>query len=90
LSGYDDDELAEVMPEIERAEDLRKLMGLSSIHVLNAAKDETAYIGFEFGCTWDCEHGLGVMTHRTRVVEIGGADSSFLAWIAKRDAELDK
>jgi hypothetical protein len=26
------------------------------------------------------------MTHGTRVVKVGGADTSFLAWIAERDA----
>jgi hypothetical protein len=63
------------------------LIGLSSVHVLSVAKDGIAYIGFEFGCTWDGEHGLGVMTHRDRVIEVGGADTSFLAWIAEQDAE---
>jgi hypothetical protein len=30
------------------------------------------------------EHALGLMTHGTRVV-VGGADTSLLGWIAKRD-----
>jgi hypothetical protein len=30
------------------------------------------------------------MTHRDRVVEVGGADAAFLEWIAERDAEGDK
>jgi hypothetical protein len=84
--GYDDDEAAELMPEIERPKQLRKLIGLSEVHVLNVAKVGIAYIGFEFGCTWDSEHGLGVMTHRDRVIKVGGADTSFLAWIAEEDA----
>jgi hypothetical protein len=85
--GYDDEEAAELMPEIEQAEQLRTLIGPSNVHVLSVAKDGIAYIGFEFGCTWDGEHGLGVMTHRDRVVEVGGADTSFLAWVAERDAK---
>jgi hypothetical protein len=84
---YDDEEAAKLMPELGRAEELRLLMGLSNVHVLNVVKDGLAYIGFEFGCTWDEEHGLGVMTHRDRVVEVGAADTSFLAWVAERDAE---
>ena len=44
-------------------------------------------MGFKFGCTWDDEHGLGVMTHRGHVVEVGGADTAFLEWIAEADAE---
>jgi len=87
---YDEEEVAELMPDIERAEQLRGLIGLSHVHVLNVAKDGIAYIGFEFGCTWDDEHGLGVMTHRGRVVEVGGADTSFLEWIAGQDAESNE
>lgn len=85
--GYDEEEAAELMPEIEQAEQLGSLIGLSGIHVLAVAKDGFAYVGFEFGCTWDDEHGLGVITHRDRVVAVGGADASFLAWIARWDAE---
>ena len=77
--AYDpgEEESDELMPPIDRAEQLKGLIGLSSIYVLRAAKDGVAYVGFEFGCTWDEEHGLGVMTHRDRVVELGQADASF-------------
>jgi hypothetical protein len=47
-------------------------------------KDGFAYAGYQFRCTWDQEHGLGIMTHRDRIIEIGGSDSSF-AWV--RDPE---
>jgi hypothetical protein len=76
--GYDDDEAEELMPEVTEAGQFRDLLGLSSVHVLPVVRDRTAYVGFEFGCTWDPEHGLGVMTYRGRVVEVGGADTSFL------------
>ncbi len=85
--GYEDEEAAELMPDIERPGQLRPLIGLSDVHILNVAKGGIAYIGFEFGCTWDEEHGLGVMTHQERVVEVGGADTSFLEWIAEQDVE---
>ena len=45
------------------------------------------YAGFEFGCTWDDEHGLGVLMHGTRVVKIGGADTAILLWLAKQDRD---
>jgi hypothetical protein len=81
-----DDEDDSCCPEIDRPEQLKELIGLSIVHVLTVARDGTAYVGFEFGCTWEREHGLGVMTHRDRVIRVGGADASFLAWIAERDA----
>ncbi|MHC5541266.1 DUF6985 domain-containing protein [Singulisphaera rosea] len=73
------------LPDIESPEDLKKLIGLGIIHVLPVAKDGIAYLGFEMGCTWDGEHGLGVMLHKDRTVDVGGADTSFLEWIAEAD-----
>jgi hypothetical protein len=75
--GYEDDELAELMPEIDRVEDFRALIGLSTVHVHSREKDGLAYVGFEFGCTWDVENGHGVFTHGNRVITVGAADLSF-------------
>jgi hypothetical protein len=46
-----------------------------------------AYVGLSFSAQWDHEHDAGVMIHGNRVVDVGGADTSFLEWIAERDAE---
>lgn len=75
------------LPEITEPSGLRSLMGLSDVHVLHVAKDNVAYIGFEFGCEWEEEHGAGVMTHLGRIVNVGHSDSAFVEWIAERDAE---
>jgi hypothetical protein len=81
---FDEDE-QEFMPAIKKIADLRKLIELENIHVLSEAKEGQAYVGFEFRCKWDEEHGLGIMTHKSRIVALGGADVSFLEWIAKKD-----
>ncbi|MBP6699541.1 MAG: hypothetical protein KA175_18115 [Flavobacteriales bacterium] len=73
------------MPEVYQTGDFRKLIGLSSIHLMNAQRDGLAYVGYEFGCSWDEEHGLGLMLHGNRVVDLGHADSSFLTWVAEED-----
>jgi hypothetical protein len=85
--GYSGQEKADLMPDVRAAEDFRNLIGLHSVNVHPLQKDGIPYVGFEFGCTWDDEHGLGVLMHGTRTVEIGGADTSILLWIAKGDAE---
>jgi hypothetical protein len=85
--GYSGEEKAELMPDIKSTEDLRTLIGLHSVNVHPVQKDGIPYIGFEFGCTWDNEHGLGILMHGTRTAEIGGADAAILLWIAERDAE---
>ena len=86
--GYEDDEKEEYMPDLADANDLRNLIGLSNIHLHREYKDGVSYIGFEFGCMWDDEHGLGAMMHMGRVVDIGGADASLLEWIAMKDGAM--
>jgi hypothetical protein len=72
-------------PEI--ASDVQAKFDLRSVHFHPAVNGEEPYVGFSFGCSWDDEHGLGVMMHGTRAVEVGGADTAILAWIAERDAK---
>jgi len=78
---------AELMPDVQSVDDFRALIGLSSVNVHQVQKDGVPYVGFEFGCTWDEEHGLGVLMHGTRTVEIGGADTAITLWIAEKDAK---
>ncbi|MBB5057595.1 hypothetical protein HDF16_002301 [Granulicella aggregans] len=88
--GFSDDEEAKLMPDVKSADDFRSLIGLSSVNIHQVQKDGTPYAGFEFGCAWDDEHGLGVLMHGTRTVEIGGADTAILLWIAEEDARTQE
>ena len=56
-----------------------------SFEFANIAKDGIAYVGLEFGCEWDSEHGMGVMLHRDRILELSQADSSFNGHLARKD-----
>ena len=84
LDAYDEGE-AEELPDVSEPSGLQSLIGLSSVHLLKVARDGAAYVGFQFRCVWDTEHGAGVMTHLGRVVETGQAADAFMEWIAKRD-----
>jgi hypothetical protein len=84
--GYDADGETE-LPEVRNVEDLKSVVGLHSVNVHQIARDGLPYIGYEFGCNWEEEHGLGVLMHGTKIVEIGGADTAFLLWIAKQHAQ---
>jgi hypothetical protein len=79
-------ELEDELPVIKKVNQLRSLIGLGTVHVLPVTRGDRAYIGFELGCVWEEEHGFGVMTHGTRVVAHGGADTAILEWVAERDA----
>jgi hypothetical protein len=84
--GYSDQEKAELMPEVTSPGDFRSLIGLSAVNIHQVQKEGIPYAGFEFGCTWDEEHGLGILMHGTRTVSIGHADTALLLWIAEEDA----
>jgi hypothetical protein len=79
--AYDGDD--EVLWEADSVDDLRRLIRLTTVHVLDVVRDGVACIGFEFACAWDYEHGAGVVTHLGRVGSTGQAVSSFEAWIAR-------
>ncbi|MDJ0847181.1 MAG: hypothetical protein QNK04_02255 [Myxococcota bacterium] len=83
----EDEERRELMPDLRSPEDLRELIRLESVNVHPLSVGDAPYIGFEFDCRWDEEHGLGVLMHGERVVEIGGADTAIYLWIAEQDAE---
>jgi len=84
--GYRGRDKKELMPDVLVETDLRKLIGLHTVHIHQVSKNGVPYAGYEFGCTWDDEHGLGILMNGTRPVEIGGADAAFLLWIAEKDA----
>ena len=62
-------------------------MGLYAVNIHQLDNDGVPYVGYEFGCEWDEEHGLVVLMHGTRLIEVGFADTAILLWIAERDAE---
>jgi len=52
-------------------DDARAMFTLGSVYLLPLRKDGMPYIGFHFESEMDPEHGLGVMMHGDRVVEVG-------------------
>ena len=86
LYGYEGTERETYMPDVSSTEDFRQMIGLHEVHVHQVLKGGLPYVGFEFGCIWDGEHGLGVLMHGTRVVEVGDAQTALTLWIAQRDA----
>lgn len=78
------EDLDKQMPELGDPSDLKRLIGLSAVDISDVEKDGVAYVGFEFGCTWEEEHGLGVMTHKDRIIEVGDTETAFDAWRLRR------
>ena len=73
------------LPVIDTPEAMRQHVGLGTLHMHGHAKDGLAYYGLELGCTWDEEHGAGVILHGSRVVAVGQADTSFDPHAVEKD-----
>jgi len=87
LDGYDAEEREALMPDVTSVQELSSLIDLKAIWVHQITKSGLPYVGLEFDCTWDEEHGLGILMNGIRVVEIGDADVAITLWIAEGDAE---
>jgi len=60
------------MPDVREVQQLSELLELQNIYILDSVK-----IGFEFSCSWDMEHGLGVMTQSGKALKIGSGETAF-------------
>ncbi|MQY03459.1 DUF6985 domain-containing protein [Actinomadura macrotermitis] len=77
----------EDLPAAASGDDVLALMELSEVMVHQILHGGHPYVGLVFACPWDDEHGLGVLMNGTRTVQIGGADTAHLLWIAQQDSE---
>ena len=50
--------------------DFKNYIGPLSISIGEAVKDGFAYVQWRFRCRWDEEHGLDIVTHKERVIDI--------------------
>ena len=82
-----DAEGAADMHDVRDVEDLKLVIGLHTVNIHQVNRDGVPYLGFEFGCDWEEEHGLGVLMHGTQVVEIGDADTAILLWLAEQHSK---
>jgi uncharacterized protein DUF6985 len=85
FDDYDFEENEDDLPIITSTGILSKVITLEEVNVHQISKGGAPYVGYQFACAWDDEHGLGVLMHSSRIVEIGGADTACLLWIAEGD-----
>ena len=75
------------MPDAPSPEVFAALHKLDGIFIHPVIAGELAYVGFGFRAAWEVEHGVGVLVHDGRIVEVGNADTALLQWIAEKDLE---
>lgn len=88
--GCDDPNSTYYLPNPTSINSFKNLIEPHTIYILNVEKEDLCYMGFAFHCCWDQEHGYGVMSHKERIVDVGGSDTAFLNWIAEKDAKNEK
>jgi len=65
-------------PPLEKVEDLGKVMGVGNVSISLRCKEGLCVYCLECGCSWDDEHGLGIIMHKDEVLTIGDAGSIML------------
>jgi len=74
---FRDDGASEALIEhVSTPAGIQETLHLNRLSVHNKFFRGSAYIGFGFDCSWEEEHGVGVLLHADRVVSIGGEDTS--------------
>ncbi|MFA7650119.1 MAG: hypothetical protein WCY06_07305 [Flavobacteriaceae bacterium] len=66
-------------PELKSIDDVKNIISIGAINVLEEEKDNFSYLGFSCKCSWDEEHGLRITMHKDRVINVDN-DSSYYAY----------
>jgi Leucine-rich repeat (LRR) protein len=74
-----------LIPELQSRDDLKRVIRFGTLYVLDDPAKGAAVIGYCFDCSWDAEHGLGVLVRGGRVIELGEND---ITWNGPRGAGL--
>jgi hypothetical protein len=69
-------EVSDRLPEIKTMEELKKLIGPSTLHIFGQNADSPIYVGMELGCNWPGD-GIGVVTLDGKIMEVGAAHIAF-------------
>jgi hypothetical protein len=69
----DDPDFVTIAPALQTTEELEKLLSYPVLQI-NWARDGQNTIGLSYECTWDVEHGTGVLFRDDQVVAAGLAE----------------
>lgn len=77
------EEFPELLPQVSTADELRPLIRLATASMM-PMQTITPYIGWDFVCSWDEEHGWGAITHGSEVIATGTGDLASDAYVAEQ------
>jgi hypothetical protein len=78
MGQMSDQELEKYLPTPTTAENLKPFITPAIVHIQGKKNCKEGTIGIEFDCTWDIEHGLGVLISDWKVVKASVAEISYL------------
>jgi len=87
FSEFLDEDADELLPTLNAPSDIKNIVGVVSINIHQIFKNKIPYFGIELGCTWDEEHGAGLLLHGTHVLEVGNIETAGTLWMAEKYAE---
>ena len=76
-SNISEKELEKHLPAPTTPENLKPFITPAIVHIQNRQECEEGTIGIEFDCTWDIEHGLGVLIENWKVKEASLAEIAY-------------
>jgi hypothetical protein len=68
----------QLMPAVESEKSLENRFTLNSITISWPYNSADAELGLSYSCTWDEEHGLGVVVVGNEIIKVGSADSAIM------------
>lgn len=68
----------DLIQHVSTSAGIGQTLNLNSIFIHNTTNGGIAKVGFGFDCSWESEHGVGVLLHRSEVLKVGGEDEAFI------------
>lgn len=62
------------LASLKSADELTPLLFCGALSLQAASKDDCAFVYFSFECSFDEEHGIGVIVHKNTVINVGSDD----------------
>ena len=72
---YDWDQDDDITPETKADFNFKPFIGTQSLSFSEESRNDISYLEWLFYCVWDEEHGLAVITHQDRVIDLDGGET---------------
>lgn len=82
---YSAEQMAEFLPDISDISGFAPLLSPTNMFIFSHFLEDLPYYSVGFSCSWEQEHGLGVIMHKNRIIKICDASEIFDVSLIKKD-----